>query len=413
MLIKLVNWLRGFLIVRIHGTAPERFINMCCSKKIYIWDLRRIGDDYQFHVFKRNYKNLKPIAKKTGMVPKIIHKSGFPFFMHRYRKRGGFFAGVFICLLLVYILSLFIWDISILGGSKYTPEAMLKFLDQKQVYTGIQKKKVDCQEIEETIRLAYNDIGWVSAEIKGTRLIIKITETNMPAPAEIAIEPSHIVATKNGIVKKIITRSGTPLVKVGDVVKKGDILVSGIITVMNDFGEVQSKKTVVADADIVIKSFYEYDELFPLKYIDKDYTSKQKKGYYITILGKKLFLYNPRNSYHKYDIIVNENTLHVTNSFYLPFRYGTITTREYEEVNKIYSEEEAASIATARLQRYFNRLKQNNVSIIENNVKITTENNYSISQGRILVEEPAWEYKTIQEDEWRIEQTDELNGDNH
>ena len=413
MLMKLINWFRGFLLVRIRGTSPERFINMCCNKKIYIWDLKRIEEDYQFHISVKNFKKLRPIAKKTGMIPRITRKTGFPFIMHRYRKRKGFFAGVIICIVIVYILSLFIWDISIQGGSKYTPEAIIKFLKQNEIYTGIRKKKVNCQEIEETIRLTYNDIGWVSAEIKGTRLIIKITETNMPAPAQIAIEPSHIVATKDGIVKDIITRAGTPLVKAGDVVKKGDILVSGIITVKGDFDDIISMTPVVADADINCKTYYDYNEKFSMKYKDKVFSGHKKKGYYVAINNKKLFLYNPRNSYSKYDIIVSENTLHVTSSFYLPFRYGNITTREYQEVEKTYSEEEAFTIAEDKLKRYFDRLIENDVLITDNNVKITIDNNYCITQGRILVEEPAWEYRTIQENEWRIEQTDEYNGDNH
>ena len=161
MLMKLINWFRGFLCVRIRGMAPERFINMCCNKKIYIWDLKRIEEDYQFHITVKNYKKLKPIAKKTKMIPRIIRKTGFPFFLYRYRKRKVFFIGVLICAAIVYILSLFIWDISIQGGSKYTPEAMIKFLEDNHVYTGIRKEKVKCQEIEETIRLAYTDIGWV------------------------------------------------------------------------------------------------------------------------------------------------------------------------------------------------------------------------------------------------------------
>lgn len=413
MLVKLLNWFRGFLLVRISGPAPERFINLCCNKKIFIWDLKQMEDGYQFHIMAGKFKSLKAISKKTGIVPRIKRKIGFPFMMHRYRKRKGFFAGIIICIVLIYIMSLFIWDISILGGSKYTPQAMLKFLKENQIYTGIKKNEVNCQEIEETIRLAYKDIGWVSAEIKGTRLIIKITETNMPAPARQAMEPSHIVATKDGIVDEIITRAGTPLVKVGDVVKKGDILVSGILTIKSDFDEVLRYQPVVADADIVCKSYYDYKEAFKMEYINKNFTGSTEKGYYISFFGKKLFLYNPRNSYDRYDIIVNENTLHITSSFYLPFRFGSILSREYQDEKKTYTEEEAIAIAEARLNRYFKQLEKNGVIINENNVKITIDNNYCIAKGRILVEEPAWEYKTILEDEWRIPQTDEYSGDDH
>ncbi len=413
MLNRLMNWLRGYLTVAIHGTAPERFINLCCNKQIYLWNLIRNGEDYQFQISVKNYRKLKPVAKKTGLIPRIRRRIGLPFLLHRYRKRKGFFAGILICVIAVYIMSLFIWDISILGGSKYTPEAMLKFLDEKGVYTGIRKKQVDCQEIEETIRLAYKDIGWVSAEIKGTRLIIKITETNMPAPIILATAPSHIVATKDGIIKSIITRTGTPLVKAGDVVKKGDILVSGIRTIMDDFGSVLFKEPVIASATISCKSFYDYHDSFSMNHIVKEYTGEVKRGYYIKLADKKIILHKYSNKFVKYDIIMDENTLHVTNTFYLPFTYGKITVREYKEVKQTYTEEEATAIAKARLKRYFDRLSENGVLILENNVTIIIKNNLCTAEGRIIVEEPAWEYKTIDENEWRIEQIDEHNGDNH
>jgi similar to stage IV sporulation protein len=227
------------------------------------------------------------------------------------------------------------------------------------------------------------------------------------------MEPSHIVAAKDAIIKSIVTRAGTPLVKPGTIVRKGDKLVSGILTIKGDFDDVLRYQPTVADADIICSSFYNYYDSFRMTYIGEIHTGNMKKGYFIAFAGKKLFLYNPRYSYDKYDIIVNENTVHITNSFYLPFRYGTISTREYYEEVKTYTQEEATAIAEARLKRYFKRLSENNVLIKENNVKITIENNYCIARGRILVEEPAWEYRTISEDEWRIEQTDEHNGNNH
>lgn len=409
MLEKLLHWLRGYLGIQIRGTSPERFINLCRHKKLHIWNLTKKDDIYQFNITLNNYWNIKPVVNKTGLVPKIIKRTGLPFLLHRYRKRKGFFIGLFLCIISVYIMSLFIWDINILGGMKYTPEAMLKFLKEKDVYAGIMKSRVDCQEIEETIRLAYNDIGWVSAEIKGTRLIIKITETDMPAPMGEARAPSHMVATKDAIIKSIITRTGTPAVRPGDIVKKGDILVSGIVTVKDDFDVVLDLKPVIASATIRCKSYYDYYDAFLMDYKAKEFTGEMKNGYYITIFGKKIFLYNRRNPYVRYDIIVNENTLHITDSFYLPLRYGMITVREYEELEKTYTEEEAESIAKTRLKRYFDRLSSNGVYITENNVTIRFKDNKCIVEGRILVEEPAWEYRVINESEWRIEQTDEYN----
>ncbi len=413
MLKRLKHWLFGYLTVHISGTSPERFINLCSNRRIYIWNIVRDNELYKFSLSVSSYKKIKPIFRKTRLVPKINKKHGLPFFLNRNRRRKGFFIGILLCCVLVYIMSLYIWDINIYGGSKYTPEAIIKFLNESNIKAGIRKKKIDCKKIEEDIRLAYDDIGWVSAEINGTRLIIRITETNMPAPIVEATAPSHMVATKDAVVKEIVTRTGTPMVKPGDVIRKGDILVSGIVEVMDDFGGVLHKKPVIASADIVCSSFYDYRDVIPLTHTKRIYTDHKKTGFYITLFERKLFLYNPRYSYSMYDIIVNENTIHITDSFYLPIQYGTVTVREYFEQRDKYGEEEVINIAKSRLKRYFDRLHENEVYITRNNVTIDIKNNTCIADGRILVEEPAWEYRIIDESEWRLNQTDEYNGDNN
>ena len=85
----------------------------------------------------------------------------------------------------------------------------------------------------------------------------------MPAPIEEATAPSHMVATKDVVIKEIITRTGTPMVKPGDVVKKGDIMVSGILEVKDDFDGILERKPVIASADIVASSYYDYYDSFP------------------------------------------------------------------------------------------------------------------------------------------------------
>lgn len=413
MLLKVWRLFKGYLIIQIKGISPERFINLCSYRKIYIWNLTRVNGKYQFNISIKDFKSLKPIIRKTGIVPRIIEKRGLPFFLKKNKKRKAFFLGVLACIILVYIMSLYIWNISFSGGSKYTPETLIKFLDDNNVSAGMKKSKINCQKIEEDIRLEYKDIGWVSAEIKGTRLIIKITETNMPIPIQKVTTPSHIVASKDGIIQSIITQTGEPQVRPGDVVKKGDLLVSGVLEIMSDFEEIIEKKPIVASATIRCKSYYDYKDSFPLDYIEKTFTGKTKKSYYISYLNKKLFLYNPRYSYDNYDIIIDEKKVHITDTFYLPFSYGTFLAKEYKKETNKYTKEEAIAIGKARLDRYLEELIDNDVTIVENNVTISIKNNHCVAEGRIHVEEAAWEYREIEEDEWRMELIDELDRDHN
>ena len=53
---------------------------------------------------------------------------------------------------------------------------ILDYLESEQVVHGMRKSQVDCKEIQSMIRIEFPDIIWVSAEVKGTRLIIRVRE---------------------------------------------------------------------------------------------------------------------------------------------------------------------------------------------------------------------------------------------
>lgn len=413
MLKKLFRWFKGFVRVRLKGESAERFFNLCSNRKIYLWNIKNNNGIYECNVMLKDYKGLKTIAKKTHTIPYIIYRTGFPFTVQKNKKRKGFVMGILLFAGILYILSLYIWDINIQGGHTYTPEAMIKFLKNNNVYTGIHKKHINCQNIEELIRLTYKDIGWVSAEMKGTRLIIKITETKMPKPYIAVDSNSHIVASKDSIITEIVTRTGTPLVKIGDVVKKGDILISGIVDIIGDNEILVNKKAVLADADIIGKTIYEYEDSMPLDYLEKQYTGNKKTGYTLNFLLKKINIYKPRNIYPKYDIIVSERMLHFSNNFYLPIGYTITDYPEYIEVKKRYTKEEATSLMENRLTRFINKLTEDDVIILENQVKIEINNKKITAKGKILVLESIKDFRAVNDDEWRMIETDESSGNNN
>lgn len=406
---RIITWIRGYLLVVIKGYSPERFLNLCSNHKIFIWNLRRVEEGYEFNIRLKDYLSLRPIVRKTKTMPYVRKRFGLPFYIHRYKKRKVFFLGVVLASLLVYYMSLFIWDIEVSGQYSHTEEAIIKFLDSEGVYSGIRKGSLNCQQIEDTIRKKYPDIGWVSAEIRGTRLLLKITETNMPKPYEERTEPCHIVADKDCIIDKIVTRKGTPVVKEGQVVKKGDILVSGVVELIGDDQTVIKKQAVVADADITVKSFYQYKSEFDLEYDDKVYTDSSMKYYTVSLFGHKFYLCNPLkdyDGYKKYDHIEDETTLRLNKNFYLPFSVSSIENKEYEIVHKTYSEDEAIAKATKDVNLYISHLIEHNVEIVENQVVTTlTEDRKCVSEGKIIVKEPAMDTVKVKSEEYYVEPT--------
>ena len=99
MLIAILQYLSGYLIIRIEGYSPERFLNMCSHHGIYLWNLKPCGHAYEMNISVKGFRRLKPIIRKTGTKIIIRERRGFPFFLHKYRKRKIFFGGIFFCII--------------------------------------------------------------------------------------------------------------------------------------------------------------------------------------------------------------------------------------------------------------------------------------------------------------------------
>ena len=266
MFLSFVKYFRGFLLVRLSGYSPERFLNLCSNHNILIWDLTNQSDYYEFHISIAGYRKLKPLLKKTRTKIIILKRIGFPFFLYRYRKRKLFFAGILLCIGFLTYLTTYIWLIDINGNSLITDDTILTFLEEEKSSFGARKKEIDCAKLEEALRTKYDNIIWASVRLNGTKMTIDIQENLITKEdsAEETAKPDgayDLVAEKEGVVSSIITRNGTPMVKAGSQVQKGDLLVASQLEIYNDSGEITNYVYVTADADILAQTTYTYEEI--------------------------------------------------------------------------------------------------------------------------------------------------------
>lgn len=260
MLLKIIRYIKGYIRIRVIGYSAERFLNACSHKGIFLWGLKPVGGAYEMNITIKGFRQLKPIIRKTGTKVVIVRRFGLPFFLHKYRKRKLFFGGAFLFVVMIIAMSRFIWNIDITGNQSRTDESILEFLGSKNVEDGMPKSDVDCARIVKDIRKEYDDIIWVSASIKGTRLIIQVKENEDSLPVvnkteeekeqEARENATDIVADQECVITDIVPRKGIAMVKEGDQVKKGDILISGQVPVNNDAGETIAYQYHESDADI-------------------------------------------------------------------------------------------------------------------------------------------------------------------
>lgn len=375
MLLKLEKYLRGYVKISVTGYSPERFLNLCNVQHLLLWGVENKGLTYELYLRAKDYKKLRPLAKKTRTKICLLEKHGLPFFMHRFRKRKMFFGGMFCCVILIYLLSLFIWNIHIEGNVTQSTEEILSCLENLQIRHGTAKSKISCETIETELRSQYPNILWVSAEMRGTRILIQIKEnTDQDIVSKIEekmTEPVSIISETDGIVRSILVRQGTPKVSAGDQIVKDQILVEGYYEVKDDNGEIIRYQGVLADADIFIESRENYEDRFSLEYKKRQYTGKKRLGVKMTFLEKeKLIL--PKIPYESYETVKRKQEIHVTENFYLPFSVELYWFLEYEEVTFQYTEKEVKTLAEQRFQKKYENILQKGVQIIEKDVRIVT-----------------------------------------
>ena len=191
----------------------------------------------------------------------------------------------------------------------------------------------------------------------------------------------------------MIVRRGIPVKKPGDSCKKGELLVSGELHIMNDSQQVLRKEYVHADADIFISRQISYYQEFPLKYRTEIPAGKKKKEMYFRFGHWYLGLYPALHTGQKR--ITEEIPLRITENFILPVWIGWTETTDYTVKEETYTRKEAEKEAVRRFHQYEKKLLQNGIKISENHITTRLTESLCITGGTLLIIEQTGEKSRI------------------
>lgn len=403
------------------GEETLRFVNLCRNNGIELRHLIRKENAIQMEIDAKSFKKLRPLVRKTHVKIHILDRQGPAFFFYRHKRRWWFLLGMTVFAGMIYILSLFVWQIDIDGNRKYTDALILQALAQMDVKTGCRKSEIDLPEIEEELRIMYNEITWVSASITGTKLQIELREgdlkisgssgggqtgnvkrvenrENNPKTQNGESEtdlPANLVADEDAIITNLVVRRGTVAVRYGDEVKKGDVLIEGKVYIYNEDETLKKVDYLTAEGDVFGKYQELYEKHYQRKHEVRSYTGKNYRELGVAIVGKSFCLPVWENILKKQ---LEENTLsevwswkkqfRLTPTFYLPFALEYTEYVPYENVVEEYTDEVIKKMAEEELQKYLNELEKKGVQIISNSVTISLDADGGHVKGTLILDGP-------------------------
>ena len=336
----LLCYILGYVNIEVEGYFIERFINICNSKKIFLWNMKRKHSTIiRLNIGIRDFKRIKEVAKKTKCRVKIQKKRGIPFILHKYKKRKIFAIFFILLIIAVIALSNFIWNIEVKGNNKISTEEIIKDLADDNFKIGTSKTNLNTKNIIDKIRLKRSDLAWMGIEIKGTNAVVKIVEADLKPDIIKEEEYCNIVATKDAMIVKINAQNGTAVVKEGDIVTKGTVLIQGWLE-----GQFTGIRYVHANGEVQAKVWYSQKVSVPLKQTKKIKTGKEENKYSVKINNFEINLPKGVPKFQNYDTIETSKKLKLFSDFYLPIEINQKTYQEYEEQEITYSIEEAKEL---------------------------------------------------------------------
>jgi similar to stage IV sporulation protein len=278
-----IRSIRGYVTITIRGGGLEPLLNSAVSKGFSIWDIRRTGtQEARANLLIRDFFRIRPLLKETGCRVHVVARRGFPFFLGRLEKRKLFVAGLIGFFAGLYLLSSMVWQVKVEGNDTVPTYEILqaaKLQGIKPYQWKFRLKPMD--ELARDLHRDLPDISWVGVEKQGTRIVIKVVESARPEQREL-LSPRHLIASKSAIITQVQSTKGKPVVEPNRYVRKGDVLISGII------GDETNKQIVAAEGRVRGIVWYESTLEVPLVRNYKVYTGETFKRFYLVVGGRAL-----------------------------------------------------------------------------------------------------------------------------
>lgn len=338
-----LNKIESSVRVKITGKNVNNYLKRLIANKIDLIDLKYNSHNEAVVTIKySDYLKLKTVRSSYDV--KVTNTYGKLRIRNKMKRSYILLSSIILGIALIILLSNIIFSIEVIHTNKSVIELVGNELNKNGLkkYT-FKKKYKDIKKIEDKILNDNKDkLEWISIDIIGTKYVVRIEERKIKNENNDNIY-QDIVASKSGVIKKIIALSGEKKYEIDNFVSKGDTIIKGSITKPNN-------EVILTHASglVYAEVWYQISLEYPYQYKEEILTGNKKNIYYLKFINKRLELFN----FKKYKNFQKEPKILLYNNI-LPI--SLVKEKQYEVniIDEIYTTEEvinkAITLAESRL----------------------------------------------------------------
>lgn len=282
----LLRYMAGSVAFSAQNGFAERLINLCAARNIGLWELRKTPEGMTARCTARDFRYVRELAQKVNVDVSVLEERGLFFWLGRYRKRWGLFAGVAGLLGFLFLSQCFVWEIDIEGNETVPDHVILEELadvgiDRMSFIPGLDFR---LQRSEVLLRLP--QLSYLSINASGCRLKVHVTERKEPPALRDADTPCDVVAARTGQITYMEVYEGQTAVGVHYTVQEGDVIVSGAY-----LSQKGVPTLVHADAKVMAEVQFDKTISLDLDQMSKEYTGETRQRYFLDLFSFRLPLF--------------------------------------------------------------------------------------------------------------------------
>lgn len=338
MMKSFLNWLTGWRTVSATAEYAVEVLNNLQDGRFLHWHMQNTSDGgITFRM--RSADADRFLSCVFGAEADPVH--GLPAWRMRYHGRWGIPLGALLFALIVYASGTVVWEVSVTGNENLSEETVVRMLEEYGFGVGTRYGDIDFDVLQNDFLLTTDEIAWIAVNMEGTVARVEIRENLGTRKKREEGSAANMIAAEDGQILEVRLSGGRAAVARGDIVRKGELLISGLLTVGEDglryeyaAGEVLAQVNRVITAES------------PLVRTENVPTGREKSKKIVRFFDKsvKLFI-NTGITYAKYDTIIENRQLTLPFGLTLPVWITTETVRELREETVTVSEERAMADA--------------------------------------------------------------------
>ena len=211
----------------VEGLNIERFVRRAGEMQIRLTGMRRPGARrLTALIAEDDLPRLQEIALEGGWTLTKGRRRGLGLAAEWLKKRWLLAFAILAAGAALLAASQVVWDVRIENGGTYEADIRAA-LEEMGISAPLLRSRVDLGQLRDALEWRYPRIAWMECGWRGTTLVIRPVAGVLPRTDGEPEGAWDVVALRDGIVKTVVTRAGTPVAKAGDFVRKGDVLIRG------------------------------------------------------------------------------------------------------------------------------------------------------------------------------------------